>query len=507
MTGCHHRRLGHGRIEPARQHAQTFRLAALAVAAVLLGGPTACAQTVEPKVPISGGGSSGSCHNAPESGQWLSTDGAWITQSPSGCRIRLEGATWYGMQTQYYVPAGLDHLSLRGSLARIKALGFNSIRIPISDQMVRDSSRIRVRLRLGKSFALLDGLHPLQVLDLVVAQAQKDGLWIILDNHSSPAITSREIHSPEKPSSPLWTAPGYNQRTWIRDWTSLAQRYAPGHYCGVYAPALTTCRNIPTVIGFDLRNEPHTDGPGPWDMKTYLTQGAVWGDCTRSLCGKYSKLWRARRNWPAAVTTASNRILRLNPHLLMLVEGVQLYPAIDRLHPGRVDSYWWGSILQGVRNDPIHLATTAFDRQIVYSPHEWGPLKFRAPVFYQGTVTYKSLTRLFYRQWAFVLHLKPSHPIWLGEFNTCNGVVGKGFSRSFASQCARSPGLPGSQGWWFQVLARFLRNNPEVGWSYFPINGTNSDGEPSANSILYASGAADRNIMSTLRKMEAAPLT
>jgi hypothetical protein len=157
----------------------------------------------------------------------------------------------------------------------------------------------------------------------------------------------------------------------------------------------------------------------------------------------------------------------------MFVEGVQLYPQTTREHPDQVDQYWWGSILRGVRTDPVVLASPAFERQLVYSPHEWGPWKNLAPQFYRGHVSYTSLRNLFNGQWAFILHAKDPHPIWLGEFNTCN------IRPSCVTNTAR-----GSQGWWFHVLIHYLKNNPEMGWSYYPLNGTNSADETSNNSIL-----------------------
>ena len=64
-------------------------------------------------------------------------------------------------------------------------------------------------------------------------------------------------------------------------------------------------------------------------------------------------------------------------------------------------------------------------------------------------------------------------PIWLGEFNTCN----------MDNACARSK-KRGSQGLWFQWIIKFLKSNPNIGWGYFPINGTNGIDEMSNNSVL-----------------------
>ena len=120
--------------------------------------------------------------------------------------------------------------------------------------------------------------------------------------------------------------------------------------------------------------------------------------------------------------------------------------------------------------DPVVLNVP---HQLVYSTHEWGPWKGGN---FNKKTTYKSLSKVLNANWGFIpLSKDPSiqAPIWLGEFNTCN--------TSFA--CVHSK-KPGSQGLWFQYMLEYLRTNPEIGWSYFPINGTNSINEASNNSIL-----------------------
>ena len=201
-----------------------------------------------------------------------------------------------------------------------------------------------------------------------------------------------------------------------------------------------------------------------------------------------SKLWKASSDWAAAATACANAILAVNPHLLMFIEGTQLYPQISKGHTNHADSYWWGSILKGEAADPITLATPAFNQQIVYSPHEWGPWKYRSQQFYLHP-TYKSLDALFNSQWAFILHQKNPHPIWLGEFNTCNDQT----------KCVYNKHA-GSQGWWFQLLVNYLSLNPEIGWAYYPFNGTNSLDEKSNNSIAFKNWTTtNKKIMATLQ--------
>jgi endoglucanase len=375
----------------------------------------------------------------------------------------LVSVHWYGLETTNYVPAGLNFQSYKTILTEIKQLGFNSIRLSISEQMIRYNSKLHVNKRYIKKDPELKGLHPLQVLDRIVAEAHKLGLYLILDNHSSVASSPRSSHI-----EALWNR--YTERGWIHDWETVAKRY----------------KDNPTVIGFDLRNEPHTSGPGPWSLKTYLQQGATWGPYP-------SKLWKSGTDWPRAATLAGNGILAINPHALIFVEGVQLYP--QKSAKRGVETYWWGSILKGVKTEQVVLNVP---HQLVYSPHEWGPGRTRLSQFNSKT-SFASLSKVFNANWGFILKSKNPRiqaPIWLGEFNTYNDA------KKYVVSSRR-----GSQGQWFQILVKYLKQNPEIGWSYFPINGTNAVDEPSTNSILnrHWNGVKLPLLMKTLKPIMSRP--
>jgi endoglucanase len=217
-----------------------------------------------------------------------------------------------------------------------------------------------------------------------------------------------------------------------------------------------------------------------------LKQGATWG--------KYpSKLWKPSTDWPRAATLAGNSILAINPHALIFVEGVQLYPQPSAKRG--VETYWWGSILKGVKVEQIVLNVP---HQLVYSPHEWGPGRTRLSEFNSKT-SFASLSKVFEANWAFILKAKNPRiqaPIWLGEFNTYNDAKKYVVSNNH-----------GSQGQWFQIIIKYLRQNPEIGWSYFPINGTNAADSPSTNSILNAkwNGVKLPLLMNTLKQIMTQP--
>jgi aryl-phospho-beta-D-glucosidase BglC (GH1 family) len=160
-------------------------------------------------------------------------------------------------------------------------------------------------------------------------------------------------------------------------------------------------------------------------------------------------------------------VLAINPHLLIMVEGVQLYP--DSGAPGGADSSWWGSILTPVKRYPVRLSVS---HQLVYSVHDWGPSKWQMPWFRGMNGT--TLQQAWNKWWAFLVSqpdMPYSAPLLIGEFGTCANKP----------ECVRT-NRP--QGWWFNALLRYLRAHPAIGWSFFALDGTNSNDCATHNGLL-----------------------
>ena len=434
--------------------------------------------------PASQGG--GTCPASSPPGP-LSTSGTWIVDN-QGNHIRLAGVTWDAMQTVDFVPSGLEYQSYQKILCTIKTMGFNTVRIPLSDQLVRDNSSITIANDVNFTInpSLSGGLHPLDVLDRIVAAAQRIGLMIILDNHFSAARQCPAAHNcpgnvdsaatvPPSTDEYPWLDSGYTESQWIDDWSTLALRYGPGGECGQ-----VPCGPQATVIGFDLRNEPHTNyGHHPWSLNDYLTRGATWGPYPNAQSP--DPRWNPNSDWAAAATAAGDKILTENPHLLMFVEGVQLYP--DKTQRRGVEVYTDGGILRGAQTDPIRFTVNGqlLPHQLVYSTHEWGPIKDNLLGEFSYRTTFKTMRAIFWQNWAFILHESADMqaPIWLGEFNSCN-----------TSSACLSSKKHGSQGQWFQIMLQFLRIHKQIGWSYYPVNGTNWLNQPESNGVLKRGWAA-----------------
>lgn len=321
--------------------------------------------------------------------------------------MRIAGVNWYGFETSRAVAGGLYAQDYRAILQTIRSNGYNTVRIPFSNQMVETPStnlNISYSNSSGPINTDLQGLNSLQVLDKIIAQAGSLGLRVILDNHRSEAGDSAE-------ASGLWYTSSYPESSWINDWKSLAQRY----------------NNNPTVIGFDLRNEPHNAYSG----------GACWD------CG-------GTNDWHLAAARAGNAVLSVNPHLLIFVEGVDAY---------NNDYYWWGGNLEGVRNAPV---TLSIANQLVYSAHDYGPHEYGQPWF-NGSTTYASLSTVWNNHWGYIVQNNIA-PVWLGEFGTTN--TGSDIQNSAA----------GSQGQWFQSMIQYLASDSYISWTYWAVNGEDAYG-------------------------------
>src|SRR3954453_21312405 len=160
----------------------------------------------------------------------LSTSGATIVDRNRAPLI-IQGVNWFGFETANHAPHGLWTRDYKNMLAQIHGLGFNAIRLPFSLQMLRSTSTSGIDYGGGRN-AALQGRTPLQVMDEIVAEAGRQDLLVILDNHST---------ADDSFQSDLWYGNGFTEDDWVAGWRQLARRYA----------------STPNVVAADLKNEPH----------------------------------------------------------------------------------------------------------------------------------------------------------------------------------------------------------------------------------------------------------
>jgi endoglucanase len=211
----------------------------------------------------------------------------------SGCQVQLTGVNWFGFETSTFAPHGLGVRKWQDMLKQIARTGFNTIRLPFTNQLFDPTSKPNgINYQLNPD---LKGLQGLALMDRIVQGARNAGLKIILDRHDPTAD--------QRPA--LWYTDRMPQARWIQDWVMLAQHY----------------RGNNTIIGADLANEPH----GP----------ATWGDGNPST------------DWRLAAEQAGNAILAVSPDWLIIVEGIEQYHG---------NFYWWGGNLEGAGQYPVRLS-------------------------------------------------------------------------------------------------------------------------------------------------------
>ena len=225
-------------------------------------------------------------------GYWH-TSGNKILDS-NGNQVRIAGINWYGFETTDHLAHGLWAQDYKTILNAIQSLGYNVIRIPFSNELV-ESNPVPTNYTTSASGSAantaLVGQTALADLDTIISYAGSIGLRVILDNHMSEAGNNNE-------SSGLWYTSTYPEANWIADWQTMATRYSASKF---------TYNGNPTVIGFDLRNEPHSPTSG----------GSCWTGDTSAPSSCPTTL--TAQNWPVAATKAGNAILAINPEALIFV--------------------------------------------------------------------------------------------------------------------------------------------------------------------------------------------
>lgn len=282
---------------------------------------------------------------------YLSTRGSQIV-GPNGVPVRIAcvggfGTVIVGGRLEYPGPFnGLD-----GSIAALKKIGFNCIRVDFNDKS-------------------LDDPVLMAQFDQLVTACGKYGVKVIFDNHNNEATPANWSNAAQQ-SNGLWfdTGPGtdgtdgagdtgtISREKFLQDWVTMAKHWAGNK----------------TVIGFDIRNEPcaHTSTP------------ALWGSGgPTDIHAMYQKV--------------GNAILAVNPNVLIICEAVINY---------KIDAY--EGDLSVVKTLPIVLSKPA---KLVYSAHEY-PREiggYHGPESGAGYITRMNHT------WGWLARQNIA-PVWIGE--------------------------------------------------------------------------------------------
>lgn len=351
----------------------------------------------------------------------LSNSGRYLVDACQN-RFKLKSVNWYGASDTWQVPIGLDKQPLSHIVGLISQMGFNSVRLPFSNQAIHTTAPINpahVSANPG-----LVGKTPLQVLDAVIQGLTDAGIVVILNNHT----TSSEWCCNYDDNGLWWTNWTYPQSTaqWQADWVFMTNRY----------------KNNALVAGADLRNEVRTmNGNGDLDPRS-----PTWGDHNGN-------------DWRQAATDAGNAVIQANPKMLVIVEGINFTGTTAALGA-------WRPHLQPAYDTPVSLIKPG---KLMYAAHNYGyigPKATGGSSFVDGSNPWlyrhmdkPTLYSTLNKEFGFVANPGKTYsaPVWVSEFG-----IGFNDSTSDADKA------------WFANLTSYLIDY-DLDFAYWALNGTKTD--------------------------------
>ena len=250
---------------------------------------------------------------------WLHAEGSKLYDA-SGNQVWLTGANWFGMNCTENFPHGLWSADIDTLLSQVADRGINVIRFPISTELLLSwqngspypATGLNAKNTDGYSFnpdfVNPDGseMNSMQIFDVIMQKCKKYGIKAFVDVHSPASHNSGhnyELWYYEPSSKTADDMASVKEKygdqgaqitwdDWIDSLTWLAKKYA----------------NDDTLIAYDLKNEPH--GKRGYDGSTCPTDIARWDDT------------ELKNNWKYSAEQCANSILAVNPHALILIEGL-----------------------------------------------------------------------------------------------------------------------------------------------------------------------------------------
>ncbi len=315
-----------------------------------------------------------------------------------GNPVWLTGCNWFGYNVTTPCFDGVWSLNMHDALNQIADHGFNLLRVPMSTQILLqwkynepDPYMVKINTYSNPELSVegVEGGTPkysFDIWNMAVEWCRENGIKIMMDIHC--ATTASNGHQ-----LPLWYDSNYSTDDWLEALSWFAEYY----------------KDDDTVIAIDLKNEPHgkNDGQGM----------AIWDGST------------AENNWRYAAERGAAACLEQNPNLLIMVEGIEVYPkfengkdwnspAVDYAHYDDPNAQpfhgaWWGGNFRGARDYPVDLGE--HQSQLVYSPHDYGPLVWEQEWFKKDFTRQTLLDDYWYDTWAFLVEEKIS-PLLMGEW-------------------------------------------------------------------------------------------
>ena len=330
---------------------------------------------------------------------WLHVENGKVVDM-DGHEVWMTGVNWFGYNVGSQIFDGAWSANVHDCLKLISDHGFNLLRVPMSTEIILqwkngDPDPIIKLNEYSNPELTVEGVEggtPMYSFDIwnqVVAWCREEGIKIMMDIHS--ATTNAAGHN-----YPLWYDDNFSTDDWLEALEWFSEYY----------------KDDDTIIAIDLKNEPHG--------KPEEGKFAKWDESTDE------------NNWKYAAERGAMACLNQNPNLLIMVEGTECYPdfsrgadwstpSVDYAHygePSKVFGAWWGGNLRGVKDHPVDIGE--YTKQIVYSPHDYGPEVYKQSWFYldDDTKTFDRQSLLddyWYDSWAYLVE-ENRYPLLMGEW-------------------------------------------------------------------------------------------
>lgn len=324
---------------------------------------------------------------------WLHVEGTNIVDK-YGNKVWLTGANWFGFNCRERMLLDSYHSNIVADIEIVADKGINVVRLPIATDLLYAWSKGEYPISTDTSYnnEALKGLNSYELFHFMLENFKRVGIKVILDVHSAETDNMGHTH-------PVWYKGTITEEIFKSAWV-----WAANHF-----------KNDDTVIGFDLKNEPHTNT----GTLKIISQSAIWDDSNRAT------------NWKRVAQETALKILDVHPNILIFVEGVEIYPKDGKWDDAEIDTSpwtgkneyygnWWGGNLRGVKDYPINLGK--YQKQLVYSPHDYGPLVYEQEWFKGEFVTANDATakKILYEEcwrdnWAYIMEQGIS-PLLVGEW-------------------------------------------------------------------------------------------
>lgn len=313
-----------------------------------------------------------------------------------GNPVWLTGCNWFGYNVGSQVFDGVWSRNMHEMLTEIADHGFNFLRVPMSTQLLLqwkngdpDPATPKVNEYSNPELTLegVEGgtvMYSFDIWNQAVAWCRELGIKIMMDVHCAETASAGHQVS-------LWYTDSYSTEDWIEGLSWFAEYY----------------KDDDTIVAIDLKNEPHGTADTPNLM-------AKWDDSTDPT------------NWKYAAECAAAAVLEQNPELLIMVEGTEVYPKFEegadwtsqnidysRYPYSYYHHTWWGGNFRGAKDYPIDLGE--HQDQLVYSPHDYGPLVWEQDWFYDGFTQETLLADCWYDNWFFIQDTGMA-PLFMGEW-------------------------------------------------------------------------------------------